>query len=115
PAGVRCLSRFLGRAALLMRGRGAADAEHGGDLRDLESRVAVQQEMAEQRAGIIIVATALPEGARVPQQAALLGRRSLFGNLRLGKPLCKSAIRDHHDKYSLISCQGRLYPVRTRN
>src|SRR5207245_10246621 len=90
------------------RGRRPADADQAGDLRDLESGVAVEQEMAEQTAGIIIVATALPEGKRVLQQAALLGRESVSGNLRLGKPLCKSAVRGNHEKSSAASCQGRL-------
>src|SRR5262249_35762344 len=50
PAGhavVRCLNRFLGGNALLMRGRRPADADQAGDLGHLESALAVEQEMAE--------------------------------------------------------------------
>src|SRR6202035_1207171 len=110
PAGhavVRRLNRLLGRDTLLMRGRRPADADQAGDLRDLESGVAVEQEMAEQTAGIIIVATALPKGKRVLQQAALLGRESVSGNLCSGKPLCKSAVPGTHEKSSMTSCQER--------
>src|SRR5262249_39010993 len=98
---VRRLNGFLGRNALLMRGRRSADADQAGDLRDLESGVAVEQKMAEQTAGIIIVATALAESKGVLQQAALLGRQALFANLRLGNPLGKSAVRGNHEKTSL--------------
>jgi hypothetical protein len=34
----------------------------------------MEQEMAEQAAGVVIVATALPESKGRPEQAALLGR-----------------------------------------
>ena len=45
-----------------MRGRRPADADQAGYLRDFEFAVTVEQEMAEQPTGVIIVATALPEG-----------------------------------------------------
>jgi hypothetical protein len=64
--------------------------------------------MAEQTAGIIIVAPALPEDKRMLQQPALLDRQSVFGNLRLRKPLCKSPVRGSHEKSSLTSDQGGL-------
>ena len=100
------LNRFLGRDALLTRGRGPADTEQAGDLRDLESRVGVEQEMAEQPVRIVVLAAMLPEGKRTLQQTALLGRQSLFDNLRLRKPLCKSAVRGTHKKSSMTSCHG---------
>src|ERR1022692_570090 len=84
PAGhavVRRLNRLLGRNPLLVRSRGTTDTDQAGDLSNLESRVAVEQEMAEQMVGIIIVAAVFPESKRVLQQAALLGRQSLFDNL----------------------------------
>jgi hypothetical protein len=62
PAVVRRLNRLLGRAALLTRSRRPADADQASDLRDLEPRVAVEQEMAEQAVGVVIVAAALAEG-----------------------------------------------------
>ena len=81
------LNRLLGRDTLLVRGGGSADADQAGDLGDLEPRVTVEQEMAEHAIGEVIVAAALAEAQGRLQQAALLGRQSLFGNLRLGKPL----------------------------
>lgn len=97
-----------------MRGRRPAEADQAGDLSDLEPSIAVQQEMAEQAVGVIIVAALLPKGKDGLQQAALVGRQSLFGNLRLRKPLCKSAVRGTHEKSSLTSCQGE-YTVTLRN
>ena len=111
PAGhavVGCLDDLLGRDALLMGAGRPAEADQAGDLRDLESGVAVQQKMAEQPAGIIIAAAALPKGKGALQQAALRGGAALFGNLRLGKPLCKSAVRGNHEKSSVVAYQGRL-------
>ena len=71
---LRCLNRFLGRDALLMRGRGPAETDQAGDLGHFESRIAVQQEMAEQAVRIVILAATLPKRKRGPQQAALFGR-----------------------------------------
>src|ERR1022692_4521647 len=105
---VRCLHRFLGRDSLLVGSRGATDTDQAGDLRDLESGVAVEQEMTEQPTGIIILAAAFPESERVLQQAALLGRQSVFGDLRLGKPSCECTVRGNHEKSSLTSCPGSL-------
>jgi hypothetical protein len=101
---VRRLNRLFGRDALLTGSRRPADADQAGDLSDLEFAVGVQQEMTEQTVGIIIVAAVFPEGKRSLQHAALLCRQPLFGNLRLGKPLCKSAVRDSHEESSLTSC-----------
>jgi hypothetical protein len=64
--------------------------------------------MAEQSAGVIILAALLPEGKDSLQQAALVGRQSMFGNLRLRKPLYKSAVRGTHDESSLTSGQGSI-------
>ena len=64
--------------------------------------------MAEQAAGVVIVAAALPEGKGRLDQAALLGRESLFGNLCLGKPRCASVVRGDHEKSSLQPRQGEL-------
>ena len=100
PAGhavVRRLHRLLGREPLLPRGGGSADAEQAGDLGDLESRVAMQQEVAEQAVGIVIFAAVLPKSEGGLQQATLLGAQSVFGNLGLRKPLCKSAVRGRHE------------------
>ena len=80
PAGhavVGCLDDLLGRDALLMGAGRPAEADQAGDLRDLESGVAVQQKMAEQPAGIIIAAAALPKGKGALQQAALRGGAAL--------------------------------------
>src|ERR1019366_2561611 len=75
PAGhavVRRLHRLLGREPLLPRGGGSADAEQAGDLGDLESRVAMQQEVAKQAVGIVIFAAVLTksEGSLQPGPAA---------------------------------------------
>ena len=78
-----------------------------GDL-NFQVRVAVEQEMAEQAAGIVIVAAALPEGKGRLEQAALLGRQSLFGNLCLGEPACAGRVRGGHEKSSLQSRQREL-------
>ena len=113
------LNRFLGRDALLTRGRGPADPDQAGDLSDLESRVAMQQEMAEQSSRIVILAAMLPEGKRRLQQAALLGRQSLLDNLRLRKPLCKSTVRGAHKEIlpdivsrRIIACSDQKLTVR---
>jgi hypothetical protein len=105
---VRRLHCLFGRDSLLARGRGSADADQASDLCDLEPGVAVEQEMTEQAAGIIIVAAALPEGKCALQQAALLGGQSVFGNLRLGEPLCKSAVRSTHEEFSMTSCHQEV-------
>ena len=68
------LDGLLGRNPLLVRGRGSAEADPARDLRDFEPGIAMEQEMAEQAAGVVIVATALPEGKGRLEQAALLGR-----------------------------------------
>ena len=98
---VRGLDRLLGREALLVRGRGPADADQAGELSDFEPGVAVQQEMAEQTVGVVIVAAALPEGKGRLEQAALLGRQSPFNNRCLGKPGGVGAVRGGHESSSL--------------
>jgi hypothetical protein len=105
---VGCLDGLLGREPLLLRGGGSAEADEAGDVGDLEAGVAVQQEMAEQTPGIIIVATALAKGPSELQQAALLGGQTLRSNPGLGKPLGKSLVGSKHEISSLAPCQGRL-------
>jgi hypothetical protein len=105
---VRGLDRFLGRDALLVRSRGPADTDQPGKLSDFESGVAVQQEMAEQAVGVIIVAATLPEGKGRLEQAALLGCQSVGGNLCLEEPACARVVRGGHEKSSLQSRQGEL-------
>src|ERR1700732_1109705 len=111
PAGqavVGGLDRLLGRDPVLVRGRGPADADQASDLSDFESGIAVEEEMAEQPAGVVIVAAALPEGKGRLEQAALLGRKSLFGNLCLGEPTGASAVRGEHEESSLQPRPGEL-------
>ena len=64
--------------------------------------------MAEHAIGEVIVAAALAEAQGRLQQAALLGRQSLFGNLRLGKPLSVSAVRGSHEKILPEILVGRI-------
>jgi hypothetical protein len=111
PAGhavVGRLNRLLGRDALLVRGGRSADADQAGDLCDLEPGVAVQQEMAEQTAGVVIVAAVLPEGEGRLQQPALLGCQTFFDKLSFRKPLCTSTVRGVHERFSLHSWQREI-------
>jgi hypothetical protein len=105
---VGSLDDLLGRDALLVRGGGPAEADEASDLSHFESGIAVQQEMAEQAAGIVIVAAALPEGKGRLEQAALLGRQSLLGNLCLGEPRGATTVPAEHEESSLQSRQGEL-------
>ena len=76
---VGLLDGFLGGEALLARGGGAADAEQAGDLGDLEASAAVEQEMAEQARGVVVVALALAEAEGGLEQGVLLGVRRASG------------------------------------
>ena len=112
PAGhavVGRLDRLLGRDALLVRGRGPADADQAGDLRDLEPGVAVEQEMAEQAAG------------DSNRRRSVAGRQRRPATSRVARPsvdrsaICaweshcaKSAVRGSHEKSSLKSWPGRI-------
>jgi len=55
------LDNLLGGETLLRRGGGAAESQQASDGRDGQAGVAVQQEMAEQPPGVVVVAAALPE------------------------------------------------------
>ncbi len=98
---MRRLNRLLGRNALLMRSRGPADADQAGDLSDLESGAAVQQEMAEQARRVVIHANPLAEAKRSLQDCGLLDRQTICGNIGMGEPLIERAIPDRHSHTSL--------------
>ena len=110
PAGqavVRGLNRLLGRDTLLVGGGGPADADQAGDLSDLEPRVAVEQEVAEQAVGVVIVAAALAEGKGRLQHAALCRRQALLGDVRLGEPLGKGVGGGDHGNLP-VTMAGRI-------
>ncbi len=56
------LNHLLGGQALLGRGSGTAEAKQAGDLSDLETGLAVEQEVTEQADGAIVPAATAEEG-----------------------------------------------------
>jgi hypothetical protein len=67
------LNDFFGGKALLGGGRRAAHAKQTADLSDFQSRVAVEQEVAEQTRRVIVGATTLAKSASRVQKSALIG------------------------------------------
>lgn len=74
------LDHLLGGEALLSGGSGPAESEQTCDLSDRESNPAVEEEVAEESDGVIVVAAALQEGKGGVEHGALGGGQSGLGD-----------------------------------
>jgi hypothetical protein len=108
---VGLLDDLLGAELLLAGGGGPADAEQAGDRGDLQARLAVQQEVAEDTAGVIVGPLALAEAEGGPEQGALLGAQAVRGYLGLGQPALVRVGCRHHDSPYQVMPLGVVYPV----
>jgi hypothetical protein len=73
------LDDLLGRQTLLGGGGGATAAEQAGDLGDLQAGLGVEQDMAEQAAGEVVVTALLEEMKGRMQDSALGVGQGLLG------------------------------------
>src|SRR5205807_10429797 len=97
---VGLLDGLLGGEGLLARGGGSADAEQSGDGGDLQATATVEQEMAEDTAGVIIGALALAEAEGGLEQGLLLGAEAVFGEVGLCQPGLEGVSSRHHESPS---------------
>src|SRR5205807_10507942 len=98
---VGSLDNLLGGEALLSGGCGATEAEQPGDGRDLQAGLGVQQEMAEQAPGEIIVTALLEKLPGRLQDSALRVGQCLLGNEAVLEPTGKGQPVDRHRGLSL--------------
>ena len=108
---VRLLYGLLGSHALLPRGGGPADAEQAGECSDLQTGITMEQEMGEQARGVGVVALVLTEAEEGKQDAALIGRETVFDDLSLGQPVGERRGGGLHRSPSRATTQEVVYSV----
>ncbi|HKI34250.1 MAG TPA: hypothetical protein VKA46_20525 [Gemmataceae bacterium] len=93
-ASVAGLDNLLGGKPLVPRGGSPAKAGESCDLGHLEAAPAVQQQVAEEAAGVVILALLLPEAEDGVAECADLGGQQRRGKFGLGEPVleCGSGI-----------------------
>jgi hypothetical protein len=83
---VSLLDSLFGGEFLLVGGIGSADTQQAGDLGNLESSVAVEEEMTEQARGVVVSALLLAEAEDSSEQSLQLGSETVGGNVSLFDP-----------------------------
>src|SRR5207244_1255630 len=83
---VRLLDGLFGREGLLAGSGGSADTKESGQLGDLPSGAAMEQEVSEQTRGIVVGALGVAEAEGGLEDGALLVGEACLGNLCLGQP-----------------------------
>src|SRR5262249_49828542 len=105
------LDDLLGRPPLLVGGGGPADADQAGDLGDLEAAATVEQEVAEQAVGVVVVPLPAAEAEGALEQTQLLRGEAWLGEVRLCEPCSEAVRRGRHGTPSRAKLRGVVYSV----
>jgi hypothetical protein len=87
--------------------------DQAGDLRDLQAAVAVEQKVAEQAVGIVVVALVLAKGEGGAEQRGLLRRQALLGDAGLFELGVEEVRGRRHGSPSRARVREVVYSVRT--
>jgi hypothetical protein len=88
---VGLLDGLLGGEFLLFGGGGPAEAEQARQGGDLQAAAAVEQEMAQQARGVVILALVLAKAESSAEEAKLIGGQGCFADRCLCEPLAEGA------------------------
>src|SRR5262245_41180618 len=109
------LDGLLGGELLLSGGGRAAESEEACQLGDLESTATVEQEVAEQSRGVVIIPLGLAEAEDSLKQGELCRGQTPGGELSLVQPVGEGIGCGHHESPSRAKSRRGVYSVAAQN